>query len=116
MDARGKTLKRVREPDVVIDCEPLECLCGKPQWTEEVEIAEARQVFDLPEPQLEVSEYRRIRRVCRCGRIALGEFPEKVALAGAIWQKSAGIGGTFECSGRFTISENRTAVCRPLRL
>jgi transposase len=58
---RGNTLKRVAEPDVVVDCEPLDCVCGKPQWTEEVEIAEARQVFDLPEPRLEVSEYRRIK-------------------------------------------------------
>jgi len=76
---RGNTLKRVAQPDVVVDCEPLDCVCGKPQWTEEVEIGEARQVFDLPEPRLEVSEYRRIKRVCRCGRIACGEFPEKVA-------------------------------------
>ncbi len=75
---RGNTLKRVAEPDVVIDCEPLGCVCGKPEWTEEVEVAEARQVFDLPEPRLEVSEYRRIKRVCSCGRIACGEFPEKV--------------------------------------
>jgi transposase len=75
---RGKTLKRVAEPDVVIDCEPLDCVCGKPHWTAEVEVAEARQVFDLPAPRLEVSEYRRIKRVCGCGRIACGEFPEKV--------------------------------------
>jgi transposase len=75
---RGKTLERIAEPEVVIDCEPLECVCGKPHWTPEVEIAEARQVFDLPEPRLQVSEYRRIKRVCGCGRIAFGEFPEKV--------------------------------------
>lgn len=47
----GKTLKRVATPDVVIDCEPLWCLCGKPEWTKEVEIAESRQVFELPEPR-----------------------------------------------------------------
>lgn len=75
---RGNTLKRVGNPDVVVDCEPLECVCGKPQWTEEVEVAEARQVFDLPAPRLEVFEYRRIKRVCGCGRSACGEFPAKV--------------------------------------
>ena len=75
---RGKTLKRSETPDVVIDCEPLDCLCGKANWTEEVEIMEARQVFELPDPRLEVFEYRRIKRVCRCGRTNCGEFPEKV--------------------------------------
>ena len=40
--------------------------------------AEARQVFELPEPRLEVIEYRRVKRKCKCGRIACGEFPEKV--------------------------------------
>lgn len=42
---RGKTLKRVENPDVVVECEPLDCVCGKPQWTAEVEISEARQVL-----------------------------------------------------------------------
>jgi transposase len=75
---RGKTLKRVENPDVVIDCEPLDCVCGKGQWIDKVEIIEARQVFELPDPRLEVLEYRRIKRVCRCGLTNCGEFPEKV--------------------------------------
>ena len=75
---RGNTLKRVETPDVVIDCEPLDCHCGNPQWSLEIEITDARQVFELPEPRLEVVEYRRIKRKCRCGRTSCGEFPEKV--------------------------------------
>lgn len=74
----GKTLKRVETPDVVIDCEPLSCLCGSSDWTEKVEIIEIRQVFELPEPRLEVIEYRQVKRMCQCGRSALGKFPEKV--------------------------------------
>ncbi len=35
---RGKTLKRVETPDLVIDCEPLSCGCGVSEWTQEVEI------------------------------------------------------------------------------
>ncbi len=46
----GKTLKRVKTADQVIDCEPLECVCGDSEWTEKVEIADTRQVFELPEP------------------------------------------------------------------
>lgn len=75
----GKTLKRVAAPDVVVDCEPVGCLCGRTQWETGYEVAEARQVFELPAPALEVIEYRRIRRRCGCGRSSCGEFPEKVA-------------------------------------
>lgn len=75
---RGKTLKRVAEPDVVVDCEPLSCQCGVAQWSSEFEIAETRQVFELPEPRLEVIEYRKLKRRCRCGRVSCGEFPRAV--------------------------------------
>ena len=75
---RGKTLKRVAKPDVVVDCEPADCQCGEARWTAESEIVDARQVFELPEPRLEVIEYRRIKRKCGCGREACGEFPVEV--------------------------------------
>jgi len=75
---RGKTLKRVAKPDVVVDCEPSVCECGQARWTLEMAIADSRQVFELPEPRLEVIEYRRIKRKCGCGREACGEFPAEV--------------------------------------
>lgn len=74
----GKTLKRVAEPDFVIDCEPQQCQCGESTFVSEAEIAESRQVFDLPEPHLEVVEYRRLKRQCRCGKRVSGKFPEDV--------------------------------------
>lgn len=75
---RGQTLQRDATPDVVIACEPWECVCGQPQWTAEVEIAACRQVFELPEPRLEVQEYRRVKRQCQCGRSVRGEFSGNV--------------------------------------
>lgn len=75
---RGKTLKRVAEPDAVVDCEPSVCECGETRWTAESEIVDSRQVFELPEPRLEVTEFRRIKRKCGCGRTVCGEFPEEV--------------------------------------
>lgn len=75
---RGKTLKRVAVPDVVVDCEPLDCQCGKPQWSQRSEIMDSRQVFEMPEPRLEVIEFRRIKRKCGCGREVCGEFPSEV--------------------------------------
>lgn len=75
---RGNTLKRVETPDFIVDCEPESCFCGEPEWTGEGEITETRQVFEMPEPRLEVIEYRRVKRICKCGKSICGEFPEKV--------------------------------------
>lgn len=74
----GKTLKRVETPDKVIDCEPLRCGCGASEWTSEVEIVDSRQVFELPAPSLEVIEYRRLKRICKCGESICGKFPDDV--------------------------------------
>ena len=76
---RGKTLKRVEKPDVTVDCEPENCLCGKPEWRGTGEITETRQVFEMPEPRLEVIEYRRVKQIYQCGRSVCGEFPAKVS-------------------------------------
>ncbi len=76
---RGETLKKVENPDVVVECEPTGCVCGGAAWVGIGEILDTRQVFELPEPRLEVLEYRRIKRICQCGQASCGEFPEKVS-------------------------------------
>ena len=78
-DHLGKTLQSVAKPDVVVACAPISCPCGLPAWSVEADIVERRQVFELPEPRLEVIEYQRIRRSCQCGRRSCGEFPPAVA-------------------------------------
>ncbi len=75
---QGDTLRQVEAPDVVLDGEPQSCECGAPEWVSEAQIAETRQVFDLPEPRLEVVEYRRVKRTCKCGKTVSGKFPEGV--------------------------------------
>jgi transposase len=74
----GNTLKKVVDPDVVIDCQPQPCPCGNSTFDSQAEIAESRQVFDLPEARLQVVEYRRFKRQCRCGKMVSGKFPETV--------------------------------------
>lgn len=74
----GKTLKMVAEPDLVIDCEPRGCECGTMKLHCKSEVVERRQVFDLPEPRLEVVEYRRVKRKCECGKTVSGKFPASV--------------------------------------
>ena len=62
----GETLRHVAEPDITIDHSPDECEgCGSPLSQETATGYQARQVFDLPEPQpLEVTEHR--AHSCRC--------------------------------------------------
>lgn len=74
----GNTLKKVAEPDLIIDCYPQSCECGNSTFDSQMEIADSRQVFDLPEPRLQVVEYRRLQQQCKCGKRLSGRFPEGV--------------------------------------
>lgn len=75
----GKTLKRVAEPDRVELHLPGQCACcGRRFSAEEAhEIIQSRQVFDLPQPKLEVTEHR-IGQVECCGVAHCGEYPAEV--------------------------------------
>ncbi|MFZ1342819.1 MAG: hypothetical protein WAR97_05925 [Thiothrix eikelboomii] len=46
-------------------------------------MAECRQQWDIPAPQLVVTEYRQIISTCRCGKAHAGEFPVMHGLCGA---------------------------------
>jgi transposase len=73
---RGQTLQQVAQPDAVVAGEPLPCPCGWPDVAQSAEILERRQVFELPQPRLEVTEYQRLGRTCQGGRRRCGEFPD----------------------------------------
>jgi len=76
----GKTLEQVDTPDHIVTHSPEACeRCG--HSLDEVEgISTAkRQVFDLPEPKVEVTEHRVEAKICPCcGGIAKGDFPENI--------------------------------------
>ncbi len=74
----GNTLQKIAEPDLVIDCYPQEGQSGNSTVAGQAQIVDARQVFDLPEPRLQVVEYRRLQRQCTGGKTVSGRFPEKV--------------------------------------
>jgi transposase len=74
----GNTLHKVEQPDFIIDCQPPPCPCGASSFVGDVEVLDSRQVFDLPEPRLEVTEYRRLKRICKCGKRLSGSFPAGV--------------------------------------
>lgn len=76
----GKTLEQVPEPDHIIIHSPEVCgSCN--QSLDEIKGAsvERRQVFDLPEPKVEVTEHRVESKICPCcGEMSKGSFPETV--------------------------------------
>ncbi|MBU2758128.1 IS66 family transposase, partial [Acidithiobacillus sp. BN09-2] len=75
---KGSALERVEEPDQVI-IHPLVATCdacGSPLG--EAHVSEARQVFDIPPQQLEVTEHRVLEAHCTCGKVHRSDFPEGV--------------------------------------
>ena len=72
----GKYLARVAEPDEVLGHAPAACeSCGADLADAEVIGTEHRQVFDLPEIRLHVTEHVVERRRCACGCETKAVFP-----------------------------------------
>ena len=78
----GKTLKRVETPDYVKVHRPGQCACcGRLFAPDEAhEIVQSRQVFDMPEPKLDVTEHRLAEVEC-CGLAQRGAYPPHVTAA-----------------------------------
>lgn len=77
----GKTLRQTEAPDTTVDHLPKACPdCGAALGIGDSVGHQARQVFDLPNPQpLQVTEHRAHECRCgKCGAAARGEFPEAV--------------------------------------
>jgi|GEM_PF-1441011 len=75
----GRTLRQVEKPDRVCVHLPERCaICGREISTEEPHsVVGRRQVFDIPEPKLEVTEHRLGWVEC-CGQKQYGEYPAGV--------------------------------------
>lgn len=78
----GKTLQRVGNPDEIVVHHARNCRrCLRRFSVADVEnIVQKRQVFDIPEPRLEVTEHQLGEIVC-CGEKHYGEFPVEVRSA-----------------------------------
>lgn len=76
---KGRTLHQIENPDKTIKCNPDKCSCGHKFTKEQLVLSETRQVFDLPKPKLEVTEYQIHKATCPiCGKIHKGITPENV--------------------------------------
>lgn len=76
---KGQTLKQVKNPDKIVKCIPDQCTCGHKFTNEQVFLSETRQVFDFPQPHLEITEYQIYKATCpACGILHKGVAPEGV--------------------------------------
>jgi len=79
----GRTLEMVstEEADEVEPLRPEVCACCGEAFSAEAEgeVIARRQVFEVPDPKLHVTEYQRLVCTCgRCGHQQAGEFPAQV--------------------------------------
>lgn len=76
---KGHTLQQVDNPDKIIKCNPGNCICGYEFTEKQLVLSEKRQIFDLPQPKLEVIEYQVHKATCPvCGKLNKGLAPENV--------------------------------------
>ena len=76
----GTTLEMATEPDEIVDHWPEKCAsCGQTLGATHANGYEARQVHDLPEIAIEVTEHRAMKVCCSgCGTVTRAAFPERV--------------------------------------
>ena len=76
----GKTLEKSDHPDYIIEHTNPNCHdCGHSLDNVVGECVEIRQVFNIPEPQMQVTEHRLISKNCPCcAAKTKGSFPECV--------------------------------------
>ena len=76
----GKGLAQVANPDLVVTHAPTSCNgCGSSLGQVAGVCAEARQIFDLPQPKIEITEHRALEKQCPCcGELNRANFPENV--------------------------------------
>jgi transposase len=76
----GHTLRRVDKPDRIVPHRVERCSgCGRSLAGQEPDRVECRQVHDLPEPKLEVTEHQAEVKTCPCGCVNRAAFPPEAA-------------------------------------
>jgi transposase len=92
---KGKHLAQVAAPDRVVRHAPAACpSCGDSLDDAAVVSVQRRQVFDIPEPKVAVTEHVAERRRCGCGAVAAALFPPE-ATAPACWGPAVRSLGTY---------------------
>jgi transposase len=72
----GHTLRRVDQPDHTVRHAVERCKdCGRSLAKQTPDRVERRQVFELPEPKLEITEHQGEVKTCACGCVKRAAFP-----------------------------------------
>ena len=77
---KGSTLKQSDSPDFTVECDPPDCVCGH-KFNQAADFIGScrRQVFDIPEPTVSVTEYVSRKYLCpTCNIVHSGQFPPGV--------------------------------------
>jgi len=76
----GHTLRMVEKPDRIVPHRVERCSgCGRSLAGQKPDRVERRQVHDLPEPKLEVTEHQAEVKTCPCGCVNRAAFPPEAA-------------------------------------
>jgi len=76
----GQTLRMVEKPDRTVSHPVERCAgCGRSLAGQAPDRVERRQVFDLPEPKVEVTEHQAEIKTCACGHANRAAFPPEAA-------------------------------------
>ena len=76
----GYTLRMAEKPDRIVPHRVERCSgCGRSLAGQEPDRVERRQVHDLPEPKLEVTEHQAEVKTCPCGCVNRATFPPEAA-------------------------------------
>lgn len=75
----GRTLRMVEKPDYTVSHPVQQCAgCGRSLAEQQPDRVERRQVFDWPEPKLEITEHQAEVKTCACGCLNRAAFPPEV--------------------------------------
>jgi len=73
---KGNTLKMVEQPDITQEHKPYYCnCCGQNISDIPFVLAGKRQVMDIPEFKISVTEHQIFSRVCTCGHETTSKYP-----------------------------------------
>jgi transposase len=104
----GVTLEQVADPDVIVRHVPAACGgCGDDLAGGREVALTRRQVFDVPDPKVVVTEHQIVTVACRCGHHTSGTAPAEATAPVAYGPRLAGI-GVYLLHGQF-LSVGRTA-------
>jgi len=80
---KGNTQRQLENPDEIVSCCPNRCICGHEFMGSEAKVLQSkRQVFEIPQPKLTVTEYQLFGCKCpECGQITQGKAPAGVTSA-----------------------------------